>query len=70
MVRKGTAEAASLLVFAALWVAVYGMLVATLYWLLPAPARSVDVISSVVVLVLPAVRVSLAPVAMAWNRHR
>ena len=39
-------------------------------WLVPARLAPWHLVAACVVLALPLVRISLAPLALAWNRHR
>ena len=41
-----------------------------LCWLVPSELAPWYLIAACVVLVMPLVRISLAPLALAWNRHR
>lgn len=52
------------------WLLTAACLVALLGWLVPGELVSWYLLVPCVVLVLPLVRVSLAPLALAWNRHR
>jgi hypothetical protein len=60
----------TLVVGAALWcvtvLALYGVLV----WLLDAPHIPQYLLMLIAILTIPLVRLSAAPVALAWNRHR
>lgn len=68
--RKNLASGRALAKVAGGWIVAAVALCAVLIWLLPpalAPARGVV---AAVVLLIPLVRPSLAPLALAWNRHR
>jgi len=53
-----------------LWLAVVVGLLLLAAWLLPGNLFAWPVVVSCVVLAVPAVRIGLAPLALAWNRHR
>ena len=53
-----------------LWLTVAVALLLLAAWLLPANLFAWPVAISCVVLAVPAVRIGLAPLALAWNRHR
>ena len=53
-----------------IWTAVYAVLVATIGWLVPQGSVPAWLIPSAVFLIMPAVRIGLAPLAWEWNRHR
>ena len=53
-----------------IWTAVYAVLVATIGWLVPQGSVSAWLIPAAVFLIMPAVRIGLAPLAWEWNRHR
>jgi hypothetical protein len=52
------------------WVVTAACLIALIHWLVPGNLAPSYLVVSCVVLVLPLVRISLAPLALAWNRHR
>ena len=52
------------------WLLTAAVLAGLLCWLIPAGLASWHLIIAGVVLVVPLVRISLAPIALAWNRHR
>ncbi|MBN2022897.1 MAG: hypothetical protein JW809_08880 [Pirellulales bacterium] len=54
----------------AVWLATVAALVAIAVWLLPRAVVSWPILLSAVILAVPAVRIALAPLALAWNRHR
>jgi hypothetical protein len=70
VVRRGLLSRRTLLGGLAAWIAVVAGLVAALTWLLPAGLVRPLVLASVVVLVVPLAECLLAPLALAWNRHR
>ena len=45
-------------------------MIALLHWLAPAELAAWYLVAPCVVLVLPLLRLSLAPLTLAWNRHR
>jgi hypothetical protein len=69
-IRKGIATARAVAACGSIWIAIYAALLAALHALLPAGAWSTGAIPAGVALLLPLGRVSLAPIALAWNRHR
>ena len=52
------------------WLLTTAALTGLLCWLIPAGLASWHLITACVVLAMPLVRISLAPIALAWNRHR
>jgi hypothetical protein len=57
--------------FALAWAAAAGVLFALTFWLLPPEVDDrLEIACLAVVLLLPLVRFSLAPLALDWNRHR
>ena len=52
------------------WLVAAACLVALIYWLVPGNLVPWYPAVSCIVLALPLVRISLAPLALAWNRHR
>ena len=52
------------------WLAGVGGLFAVLCWLVPCDVAPWYVLASCAVLAVPLVRIGLAPLAVAWNRHR
>ena len=52
------------------WLLTTAGLTGLLCWLIPDGLASWHLITACVVLVMPLVRISLAPIALAWNRHR
>jgi hypothetical protein len=56
--------------FLGLWWADVGALIAVLMWLVPPGNVSFSVLTSAVILFVPFNRLGLAPLALAWNRHR
>ncbi len=52
------------------WLLTTAGLAGLLCWLIPDGLASWHLITACVVLVMPLVRISLAPIALAWNRHR
>jgi hypothetical protein len=54
----------------AVWVLSVAGLFCLLYWLLPRDNVPVSALVLAIVLLLPLTRVLLAPLALAWNRHR
>jgi hypothetical protein len=54
----------------AAWVLVALSLIAIFLWLVPRSLAPWDLVVSCVVLALPLVRLTWAPLALAWNRHR
>lgn len=53
-----------------IWLTLAASLFAALYALLPSDCFSVPVVVLGIVLLLPLTRLALAPLALAWNRHR
>jgi len=54
----------------AAWVLTAVSLIALFLWLVPRSLAPWDLVASCVVLALPFVRLTWAPLALAWNRHR
>ena len=52
------------------WLVAAVTLIGLLSWLIPGTLAPRYLVASCVVLALPLVRISLAPLALAWNRHR
>ncbi len=55
---------------AAAWLAGAGVLIALSFWLTPPEFVSPLLVSAATLLLLPLVRLGLAPLALEWNRHR
>lgn len=68
--RRGLLSAGEVLLALGVWTGVAIALFAGLAWLMPTEIVSRANLASVVVLVLPIARIGLAPLALAWNRHR
>ena len=54
----------------AAWLLTAAGLTGLLCWLIPHSLAPLQMVTAYVVLALPLVRISLAPLALAWNRHR
>jgi hypothetical protein len=67
--RRGLVAARTLAHLAGVWLLAAGGLLALLCWLVPGHVPR-HWIACGVILVLPLARVALAPLALAWNRHR
>lgn len=52
------------------WLLTAACMIALVHWLVPGELAPWYLVVPCVVLVLPLVRISLAPLALAWNRHR
>ena len=52
------------------WLLIAVCLIALFCWLVPSTLAPWYVVVSCVVLALPLVRLTWAPLALAWNRHR
>lgn len=68
--RKRLLSDRTLVAGAALWCVTVLTLYAVLVWLLDAPHIPHYLLMLIAILTIPLVRLSAAPVAMAWNRHR
>jgi hypothetical protein len=68
--RSGLVAAPTLARLLALWLLAVVGLTGLLCWLLPAGAVAVHAVALGVVLFVPLARLSAAPLALAWNRHR
>jgi hypothetical protein len=60
----------SLLVGAALWLAAVAAVYGTLLWLFATPYMPRFLLLLMATVTVPLVRLSAAPLALAWNRHR
>ena len=54
----------------AVWLLTAAVLTGLLCWLIPRNLAPWHLVAACVVLFLPLVRLSLSPLALAWNRHR
>jgi hypothetical protein len=70
LLRRGLLSPADVARAVGAWSAAAAGGFATLCWLLPAGRPGAGVLAAVVVLALPLARCLLAPLALAWNRHR
>ena len=70
IVRRRLIEARLVKRLLGAWLLTTASLTGLLCWLIPAGLASWHLITACVVLVMPLVRISLAPIALAWNRHR
>ena len=68
--ERGLVSDRTLLAGAALWDVVVLALAGALMWILPAMLVRAWAIALVAILVVPLARLSAAPLALAWNRHR
>ncbi len=68
--RRGFLSSGGVLLALGTWVTAAAGLFAGLAWLIPAEMLSRGYLAAGVVLVLPIARIGLAPLALAWNRHR
>jgi hypothetical protein len=71
LLRRGLLGPRALTTFAVAWVAAAGGLTGLSFWLMPPEVYSPAVVAgAAILLVLPLVRLGLAPLALDWNRHR
>ena len=70
LMRRRLIEAPLMERLLAVWLLTAVGLAALLSWLIPTRLASWHLIIACVVLAMPLVRISLAPIALAWNRHR
>ncbi len=70
LLRRGLATRAGLVAVGLAWVAGTMVLGGLAVWLMPVGSVSPWLLAAVVVLAVPLARPSLAPLALAWNRHR
>lgn len=68
--RRGLLTPEAVRRLAGVWLAGVLGLFAVLYWLVPSDVAPWYLLASCAVLVLPLARIGLAPMAVAWNRHR
>jgi hypothetical protein len=71
LLRRGLVATRTVRRFAVIWVVGAAVLFGLICWLVPPEVYSPPVIGcTAMVLVLPLVRLGLAPMALDWNRHR
>ncbi len=70
VVRRHLVPARFMIRLLAGWVLTVGGLIVLLCWLVPGSLAPWYLLAACVVLLMPLVRISLAPLALAWNRHR
>jgi hypothetical protein len=70
LVRRKLADRASVVWRLVAWLVVAGGTFVLIAWLLPEGALSLPVLAGTVALLTPLVRLSAAPLALNWNRHR
>ena len=68
--RRRLLESVAIVRLVGVWVLVVATLVALAEWLVPGGLLPWYVVCFSVVLVVPLARIGLAPLALAWNRHR
>ncbi len=68
--RRSVLEARWVATLLRAWLAVAASLAALFSWLVPSGLAPWYLVTACVVLAMPTVRISLAPLALAWNRHR
>jgi hypothetical protein len=70
LARSGLLGDRALLAGAVLWVAVVFALYGVLGWIFSGPHVPRYILLLIAILAVPLARVSAAPLALAWNRHR
>lgn len=68
--RRGVVGDRTLVAAAAAWLAAVAALYAFLQWLAQAPVFPFYLVAAVAILAVPLARLSAAPLALAWGRHR
>ncbi|MCI0462629.1 MAG: hypothetical protein L0Z62_37240 [Gemmataceae bacterium] len=70
LVRRGQVKGGTLARLLGAWLLVVSGLFVLLMWLLPAGVVAPYLLALVIVVLAPLARLALAPLALAWNRHR
>jgi hypothetical protein len=68
--RRGQLGTGATLTFVGIWVFVAAALFSVFWWFVPSTLISLQNLALGIVLLLPLGRLSVAPLALAWNRHR
>jgi len=68
--RRGQLGTGATLTFVGIWILVAVALFSVFWWLVPSTLVSLQNLALGIVLLLPLGRLSVAPLALAWNRHR